>query len=220
MTNSLVASAAAQSASTTNSGANGGSNTLTSLSSNFTSFLNMLMTQLQNQDPTSPMDTSQFTSELVQFTSVEQQINTNSSLTQLIQYTQDGTMLQSAQMTGKQVAVTSSQLALQNGVAGVNYTAASAGPATITVTDSSGNILDQQNVQANAGQNSWHWNGKTTNGAQLPDGAYGVSVSQGGAAVPFSVVGTASGIQNSSSGLSLQLGAVSVPFSSLVSVLN
>jgi flagellar basal-body rod modification protein FlgD len=197
-----------------------GGSPLASLGSNFTNFLSMLMTQLQNQDPTSPMDTNQFTTELVQFTSVEQQINTNNSLTQLIQYTQDATMLQSAQMVGKQVAVTSSQLALQNGAAGVDYTATSAGPVSITITDSAGNILDQQTVQASQGPNSWSWSGQTSNGMQLPDGAYNVTVTQGGGTLPFAVVGTASGVRNTSNGLTLQLGPVSVPFSSLVSVLN
>lgn len=196
------------------------SSALASLSGNFTDFLNMLMTQLKNQDPTSPMDSNQFTSELVQFTSVEQQINTNNSLTSLIQYTQDGAMLQSAQMVGRQVAVTSAQLPLQNGAAGLTYTAPSAGPVAITVTDAAGNILDQQTVTATKGQNSWSWNGQTPNGTQLPDGAYGVSVTQANSAVPFSVLGTATGVQNTSSGLALQLGAVSVPFSSLVSVLR
>src|SRR5689334_9099418 len=59
----------------------------TALSSNFGDFLNMLMTQLKNQDPSSPLDSNQFTQELVSFSSVEQQINTNNSLTQLIQLT-------------------------------------------------------------------------------------------------------------------------------------
>jgi flagellar basal-body rod modification protein FlgD len=217
MSTSLTANAAAQANA---SASTAGNSSLASLGSNFTDFLNMLMTQLQNQDPTSPMDTNDFTSELVQFTSVEQQINTNSSLTQLIQYTQDGAMLQSAQMVGKQVAVTSSQLALQNGAAGLSYTATSAGPVAITVTDAAGNVLDQQTMQASQGQNSWSWNGQTSTGTQLPDGAYNVTVTQGGSALPFAVTGTASGIQNTSSGLTLQLGAVSVPFSSLVSVLD
>lgn len=216
MTTSLPATAASQSTAPSSTG----TSALASLAGNFTDFLSMLMTQLKNQDPTSPMDSNQFTSELVQFTSVEQQINTNSSLQSLIQYTQDGAMLQSAQMVGKEVAVTSTSLPVQNGAAGLEYTAPSAGPVSITVTDAAGNILEQQSVTATRGQNSWSWNGQTRDGNQLPDGAYGVSVTQGGTAVPFSVLGTATGVQNASSGLALQLGAVSVPFSSLVSVLN
>jgi flagellar basal-body rod modification protein FlgD len=83
-------------------GAASGTTALSSLSGNFTDFLKMLMTQLQNQDPTSPMDTNAFTTELVQFSSVEQQINTNTSLTSLIQLTQAGEVMQGSNMTGKQ----------------------------------------------------------------------------------------------------------------------
>src|SRR5580698_2745524 len=96
-----------------------GSNPLTSLSSNFGDFLNLLMTQLKNQDPSSPMDANSFTSELVEFSSVEQQINTNTSLTQLIQLTQASDVTQSASLLGKQVSVQSSELPLQNGSATV-----------------------------------------------------------------------------------------------------
>ena len=67
------------------------------------------MTQLQNQDPTSPMDANSFTSELVEFSSVEQQINTNTSLTQLIQLTQASDVTQSAALLGKQVTVQSTR---------------------------------------------------------------------------------------------------------------
>src|SRR4051794_7891301 len=89
-----------------------GSAPLDSLASNFGNFLNLLMTQLKNQDPTSPMDANQFTSELVQFSSVEQQINTNTSLSQLIALTQTADVTQSAAILGKQVSVTSGQIPL------------------------------------------------------------------------------------------------------------
>ena len=109
--NSASAAASTSAASQTSSAA------FSSLDGNFNDFLNMLMTQLQNQDPTSPMDTNEFTTELVQFSGVEQQINTNASLTQLIQLTQAGETMQGTSMTGKQVTVSSSQIALQNGSA-------------------------------------------------------------------------------------------------------
>ena len=107
--------AAATASSTSSTASQTGNTALTSLSSNFNDFLKMLMTQLQNQDPTSPMDTNQFTSELVQFSSVEQQINTNTSLTQLIQLTQAGEVMQASAMTGKKVTVSSDHVPLQNG---------------------------------------------------------------------------------------------------------
>lgn len=78
-----AATAATSSSASTTSGSTDPSapNPLVALSSNFNDFLQMLMTQLKNQSPTSPMDTNAFTSELVQFSGVEQQINTNAALT-------------------------------------------------------------------------------------------------------------------------------------------
>ncbi|HZZ11369.1 MAG TPA: flagellar hook capping FlgD N-terminal domain-containing protein, partial [Paraburkholderia sp.] len=54
------------------------------LAGNFDTFLTLLTTQLQNQDPLSPMDSTQFTQQLVAFSGVEQQINTNNNLQSLI----------------------------------------------------------------------------------------------------------------------------------------
>ncbi len=61
-----------------------GTNSAAELSGNFDTFLKVLTAQIQNQDPLSPMDSSQFTQQLVQFSGVEQQIKTNSSLDTLI----------------------------------------------------------------------------------------------------------------------------------------
>jgi flagellar basal-body rod modification protein FlgD len=182
----------------------------------------MLLTQLQNQDPTDPMDTSSFTTELVQFTGVEQQVATNSSLTQLIQLTQADQVMQSAGVVGKSAAVQSSELTLQSGNAGLTYTTQAAEPVQITVTDGSGNTLYSQAVSATAGANSWTWDGQTNNGVQLADGAYNVTVTTGTAktAVPFTVNGTITGMQNSSGSVSLELGSLSVPMTSLTALLN
>jgi flagellar basal-body rod modification protein FlgD len=196
---------------------------LSSLSGNFGDFLGMLMTQLKNQDPTSPMDSNAFTSELVQFSSVEQQINTNNSLTQLIQLTQAGEVMQSSAMVGKQVTVQSSALALQNGKATVNFTTPAAEPVTIVVSDSTGNQVATASMTATSGNNTWNWNGAGSSGGTLPDGSYHVTVNAtdaGGTttSLPFTVTGTATGVQNASTGLTLELGALSVPFSSVTSV--
>ncbi len=215
--------AAASASGAATSAGGSASDALSSLSGNFSSFLKMLMTQLQNQDPTSPMDTSQFTTELVQFSSVEQQINTNSSLNQLIQLTQGGEVVQSTAMLGHTVTAQSSQLALQNGSAGVQFTAQSAGPVGIAVTDSSGSQLYAGVVKAAAGSNSWTWNGLNSAGAQVPDGAYTVSVTAADAngnatALPFTVSGTATGVTESGSSVQLQLGSLPVDFANIRSV--
>jgi flagellar basal-body rod modification protein FlgD len=198
---------------------------LTSLTSNFQDFLGMLMTQLQNQDPTSPMDTNQFTQELVEFSGVEQQINTNSSLTQLIQLTQSGQVEQGASIVGHQVELNSANLALQDGTGAITFTAPGAGPVEIGIYDANGNKVADSVVSATQGSNNWSWNGQDGNGVQLPDGSYQVSVDAAGAsgqpaALPFTVLATATGVQQTATGLQLQLGSTSVPFSSLQSVLN
>lgn len=202
-----------------------GSAALQSLSSNFGDFLQLLMTQLQNQDPTSPLDTNQFTSELVQFSQVEQQINTNSSLTQLIQLTQAGEVMQGSQMTGKQVTLSSTQVPLQNGKGIVQFNAPAAEPAAITISNSSGSTIYSTALSATQGVNSWTWNGTDNSGASLPDGAYNVAVvgsNADGSTSPltFSVVGTATGVRSQSSGIQLEVGALTVPFSSVQSVGN
>jgi flagellar basal-body rod modification protein FlgD len=224
-TAAAAAGSTTSSSSATTSASTNASNPLVALSSNFNDFLQMLMTQLQNQDPTSPMDTNEFTSELVQFSGVEQQINTNGSLTQLIQLTQAGETMQGTSMTGKSVTVQSSQIALQNGSGTLNFTDPTAGPVAIAVTDSSGNQLYGTTLTATAGQNSWTWNGTNNQGTQLPDGAYNAAVvatNAGGTTtmLPFTVTGTATGVQSLSSGMQLELGALAVPFSAIQSVGN
>jgi flagellar basal-body rod modification protein FlgD len=183
----------------------------------------MLTTQLQNQDPTSPMDSSQFTSELVQFSSVEQQINTNTSLGQLIQLTQAGDLTQASSMLGSQVSATSSQLPLQNGKASLSFTAPAAEPVAIAVYNSAGTQILDTAINATQGNNTWTWNGQDATGTTVPDGAYNVAVMGQGStgtatALPFTVTGTATGVTSGTNSVSLDLGALSVPFTSVTSV--
>ncbi len=225
---SSAAATAAAAAATGSSGSAAGSgsaapNALTSLSNNFSSFLNLLLTQLKNQDPTTPMDTNSFTTELVQFSGVQQQITTNGSLTSLIQATQGTEVIQATSTVGKSVTISSTQAPLQNGSATVNYATTSAEPVDITVTNASGVKVAEVTGTSSAGANTWHWNGKDSSGVQQPDGSYTVSINgqpAGGttAAVPFTVTGTATGVVNSNGAVTLQVGAVSVPFSSVQSV--
>ena len=191
--NSATAAANAANAAAGGSGktaaASTGATALTSLSGNFTDFLKMLMT------------------ELVQFSSVEQQINTNTSLTSLIQLTQAGEVMQGSNMTGKQVTVTSDHLALQNGKGTIQFTTATAEPVAIAIYSDSGTKLQDATLTSVKGSNTWTWNGSNDSSGTV-------------SAVPFSVVGTATGVQSLSSGIQLQIGALSVDFSKVQSVGN
>lgn len=199
-----------------------GSSALGKLTDNFQNFLSLLMTQLKNQDPTSPLDTNQFTSQLVQFTSVEQQIATNRSLGQLIDLTQSGQVLQSSAMVGRTVEVTSDQLALQGGAAQIKFAVPVDGPVSVGVYHPNGTKIADGLVQAKAGANTWDWNGLNGAGRQMPDGAYRVAVTSGTGdstkALPFSVVGTATGVEQKDGGVRLQMGGLTVDFTAVKSV--
>lgn len=202
-----------------------GTNALSGLSSNFSDFLSLLMTQLQNQDPSSPMDSNQFTSELVQFTGVEQQINTNNDLTQLIQLNQASQVEQSSAMIGKPVTATSSQLTLQNSSAQIEFNTASAEPVAIAVYNSAGAQIQTASLTSSAGTNTWTWNGQSANGVSEPDGAYTVSVMSVGTngtttSIPFTVTGTATSVINNSGTVEVQMGGLTLPFSDVTSVGN
>jgi flagellar basal-body rod modification protein FlgD len=216
---------AAAAATSTTTASQTGSTALNSLSSNFGDFLNLLMTQLQNQDPTSPLDTNQFTSERVEFSSVEQQIDTNTSLTQLIQLTQAGEVMQASAMTGKEVTVSSDHLPLQNGKGTIQFTAPASEAVGIAIYSDSGTKLRDATLVASKGTNTWTWDGTDNSGHSLPDGSYKVAVAGANAdgttsALTFSVIGTATGVQSQSNSIQLQLGALTVDFSKVQSVAN
>ena len=202
-----------------------GSTALGQLTGNYSTFLKLLMTQLKNQDPSSPMDTNQFTTELVQFSSVEQQINTNSSLTQLIQLTQSGALLQSSSLVGHNVSVSNSDMPVQNGAGKIQFTTAAAGPVAVSVYDSAGKHLGDKLVQASKGLNDWAWNATDATGTQQPDGAYKIVVQATDSAgattsLPFNAIGLATGVAKNGTALRLQLGKITTDFGNVQSVLN
>src|SRR3974390_2383475 len=100
------------------------------LAGNFNEFLTLLTTQLQNQDPLSPLVTNQFTQQLVEFSGAEQQINMNQQLTTLIGLQQTAQSAQAASFVGATVVVNGSTAQLANSQATWNYSVGS--PATAT----------------------------------------------------------------------------------------
>src|SRR5580693_8113326 len=102
------------SSSTSSTAQAAGANASQQLAGNFNTCLQLLTTQLQNQDPLSPLDTNQFTEQLVEFASVEQQINENSNLQTLISLQQTSAATQAMQFLGSSVTVNSNTGALSN----------------------------------------------------------------------------------------------------------
>ena len=210
---------------TTAAGTTATGSATTRLGADLNTFLTMLTTQLQNQDPTNPLDTNQMTNQLVQFASVEQQIAINQNLTSLISLQQSAQLTAAAPMIGRRIEVASDQVALQNRSAENRLPAAgTARTAEITVSDSTGRTLRRQTVTLGTGATGWTWDGKNTAGVTQADGAYNVQVNgrdANGVAVSLShtVRGTLTGAQRTNDGLTLNMGALSLGFDSLRSIL-
>jgi len=193
------------------------------LAGNFSDFLTLLTTQLQNQDPTNPMDTNAFTTQLVQFAAVEQQINANANLEALISLNQGQQVLQASSLIGASVVADSDQIALQDGRGEIRFTSDSAAPTLISVLDPAGRVILSGTVTAAMGQNAWVWDGRTASGTQMPDGAYTVTVIQANAdgttsALDFGTVATVTGARRSGDTMNVQLGPLTVGLDAVTSI--
>lgn len=144
---------------------------------NFDQFLTLLTTQLKNQNPLEPLDTNEFTGQLVQFTNVEQAVKTNQNLESLIAATSATTLANTVSYIGKTVEATGTTAKLENGEANWSYELRSDAPKTfISIQNSAGLTVYTTTVAGTAGKNTFTWDGKLENGTTAPDGAYTVSI--------------------------------------------
>ncbi|MEA2830132.1 MAG: flagellar basal-body rod modification protein FlgD [Bradyrhizobium sp.] len=158
---------------TSSSGASLSSTAGSTLAGNFQTFLTLLTTQLQNQDPLTPLDTNQFTQQLVQFASVEQQLKTNDQLTTLVSLQQTAQSTQALTFVGKIAVVDGSTAALTNSSATWNLSVPTNSNVNISIANSTGQTVFTTSVAANAGDNQqFAWNGRGNDGTQFPDGKY------------------------------------------------
>ncbi|MBI3419080.1 MAG: flagellar hook assembly protein FlgD [Proteobacteria bacterium] len=150
---------------------------LSAISQDYTTFLKLLTTQLKNQDPLSPMDSAQFTNQLVQFASVEQQIKANTNLQSLIGLQKAGAAQQALSYLGKIAEISGDQMPLVNHEAAFTYSLS--GPAdtvNIDVLDSGGNLVRHTTGQTSLGKHQVTWDGTNDAGTVMPDGLYTVKV--------------------------------------------
>ena len=196
------------------------------LGNDFHTFLKLLTTQLKNQDPLSPLDTNQFTQQLVSFSQVEQAINTNSTLSSLLSLQQADQSIAAVPLVGHSVQYSDNQAALVGGQAEFAYNLPSqAASATITITDSSGNIVLQQPAETGAGPHDFKWNGQASDGTQLPDGAYSFTVSASAAdkssiKAAISAFGKVDGVQIANGTPTLNIGGISEALNKVVAIDN
>jgi len=148
------------------------------LAKNFNTFLTLLTEQLKNQDPLSPLDSTQFVSQLVQFSGVEQQIAQNRNLESLLSQNASSAATSAVGFIGKQADILGTSADLSNGAATWSYASdPGAASATILVKDANGKIVYKTDGLAGPGDHSFVWDGKDNAGTQLPDGRYDLEVS-------------------------------------------
>ena len=160
-------------ASSSSSSSSLSSSTGSTLAGNFQTFLQLLTTQLQNQNPLDPLDTNQFTQQLVQFAGVEQQLKTNDQLTQLVSLQQTTQATQALGFVGKTAVVDGNTTALSSSSATWELNIPSSSAVTVTIANSKGQTVFTGNYSASAGNNQpFTWNGQGSDGTQWPDGLY------------------------------------------------
>ncbi|MGC2713341.1 MAG: flagellar hook capping FlgD N-terminal domain-containing protein [Pseudolabrys sp.] len=144
----------------------------TEIASNFTTFLQLLTTQLKNQNPLDPLDTNQFTQQLVEFAQVEQQMKSNDQLSSLVSLEKSAQATTALAYVGATVVVDGSTAQLTNGTANWSLNVTKPSTATITIKDSTGQNVYTGTVAVNPGTQNFTWNGRGNDGRLWPDGAY------------------------------------------------
>jgi len=143
------------------------------IAGNFQTFLSLLTTQLQNQNPLDPLDTNQFTQQLVEFAGVEQQLKTNDSLSSLVNLEQTAQSTQALGFVGKTAVVNGNTTALSNSQATWNFNIPSNSNLNISIANSAGQTVYTGSYSVGPGNNqSFTWNGQGNDGTQWPDGQY------------------------------------------------
>ena len=197
----------------------------TMLASNFETFLTLLTSQLKNQDPLSPVDSNQFTSQLTQMAGVEQQLLTNDLLTSLLGAQQGGTLGTAATYIGKDVTAAWAATKLEDGKATWSYELATdAKDATLQVLDGAGKVVwTGKATELDEGLHEFTWDGKTTAGGQLSDGGVytlKIAASNGSGTIASQVLttGRITGVEMYDGEAYLTVGNSILPMSSVIAL--
>ncbi|OHV14510.1 flagellar hook capping protein [Methylorubrum extorquens] len=192
-----------------------------SIAGNFTQFLTLLTTQLKNQNPLDPLDTNQFTQQLVQFAGVEQQLKTNSSLDTILTNSKAASASSASGLIGRTITADGATTDLTNGKATWTLTPdRAAARAVITLKASDGTVVATKTTTLKAGAQPFEWDGTGTSGLSAKDGRYTITVDAldttgTKVAVDTKVSGVVDGVELSGSEPVLTIGKARVPASSV-----
>ena len=147
------------------------------IAGNFQTFLTLLTTQLKNQNPLDPLDTNQFTSQLVQFAQVEQQLKQNDQLATLVSLQKTAQSTAALEFVGQTVSVDGATAPLQNGAATWDLTVPKPATATVNIKSATGQTVYTTDTTMNAGRQTFTWDGRDASGVQWPSGNYTIAIS-------------------------------------------
>lgn len=195
-----------------------------SLAETFDTFLTLLTTQLRHQDPLNPMETNEFTSQLVEFTGVEQAISTNKKLDELIGLQNDMQLNDAVGYIGRQVGADGLILMLQDGEARITYDlGANAAETNVLIIDEEGNTVRTLEGDTGVGHHEIVWDGLDDDGEPLEEGLYGFLVTAVDAddkPVPLAqgTVGTVTGVKLVDDVVTLEIGELEIALSDVLTI--
>jgi len=215
-------------ASSTSSSTASSANALASqqIAGNFQSFLQLLTTQLQNQNPLDPLDTNQFTQQLVEFAGVQQQLNTNDSLATLVSLQQTAQSTQALGFVGKTAVVNGSTAALTDSSATWQLSVPTTSTVNISIANSSGSTVFTGSYNVTAGDNQpFTWNGQGSDGTTEPAGNYTLTAtakdsSNNTVAITTQVEGVVSSVDLTKSPPLLTIGGQTFTVNQIQSIVN
>lgn len=216
------------SSSTSSNSSTGSSGTVSggaAIAQNFDQFLTLLTTQLKNQSPLDPLDTNQFTAQLVQFAGVEQQLKTNQTLTSLLSLNSAGTATSAVGFIGSTITADGATTRLENEKAEWQVNVPRGGTAMITIKDAKGSVVQTQTRSLVAGDQTYKWDGTTSTAQKAPAGEYTITIDAkdtAGATMTATtkITGVVDGVDFTGSIPTLKLGAIGVPIDQVKSVVR
>ena len=147
------------------------------IAGNFQQFLTLLTTQLKNQNPLDPLDTNQFTQQLVQYAGVEQQLKSNDRLDSILSNAKSSSAASATGFIGQNVTADGRTAQLKDGSATWSLTPSRAAKqATITISDAKGNVVATQTKALSAGAQTFAWDGRSSSGFTSANGTYSIKV--------------------------------------------
>ncbi len=193
------------------------------INADYNMFLKLLTTQMQNQDPLKPMDSTEYTSQLAQFSQVEQTNKQTSLLKDMLGQMSTQNLAQASSLIGREAVVDTAVSGLTSGTPAQWAFTADRGVATVemSITNSAGKVVATKTVKGDAATGKLAWDGMLASGSKAPDGSYTLSATaadSSGVNVPLKVstTGRVATVESASGVVTLGINGINVPASKLI----